>query len=157
MKPASDARKRDQQRIHIIRGQVGMSLDEYHDLIGALFDGKRSSRELDTAQRQRLVAHMEGVARRYGGAAARPARTPLTPHQKKMFSLWQQLADAGLVRERGMPALRKYITRQTQVQRMEWLNSHQEVTVIESLKRWLSRGAEVGSAEVGSAQGAANA
>ena len=68
---------------------------------------------------------------------------PLTPVQRKMWSLWQQLADAGLVDNRKMPALLAFVKRQTAVERLEWLNAKQEDLVVESLKKWLkSRGVE---------------
>lgn len=139
-KTPTDQRKRDTVRIHVLRAQVGLSVDEYRDLLGNLFDGKRSSTELDAAQQQRLINHLEGLQRRY--AKSRPALPPLTLRQKKMFSLWQQLADKNLVRERGMAALKAWAKRQSHVDRWEWLNSHQEDTLIESLKRWLKRGNE---------------
>lgn len=137
------ARKRDLARIHMLRTKLGLSEDAYRDLLADLFDGRRSSAELATEQRRRLVDHLTTLQRAYakgqGNAPTAPALPPLSPRQKKMFSLWQQLADAGLVRERGMPALKAWVTRQTQVDRWEWLNGHQEDTVIESLKRWLAR------------------
>ncbi len=155
------ARKRDLARIHVLRAKIGLSDDSYRDLLADLFDGRRSSGELASEQRRRLLDHLTGLQRAYakgpGPAPAAPALLPpLSPRQGKMFSLWQQLADAGLVRERGMPALKAWVTRQTQVDRWEWLTSPQEDTVIESLKRWLKRREDgAGSAAVGAAVGMA--
>lgn len=146
---AEAVRKRDITRIQVLRRQCRLSDDEYHDLVGNLFDGIRSSTDLTAAQRRTLIDHLV-VLHRQVGAAKAPAKAaglpPLSPRQKKMFSLWQQLADAGRVRERGMPALKEWVARQTGVDRWEWLNSHQEDTVIESLKRWLRRPASVPAA-----------
>lgn len=139
-KTPPDPRKRDLARIHVLRADVGLSEDEYRDLLGNLFDGRRSSTELDAAQRGRLIQHLAVLQRQF--AKPRPALPPLTLRQKKMFSLWQQLADKNLVRERGMAALKAWAKRQSHVDRWEWLNSHQEDTLIESLKRWLKRGNE---------------
>lgn len=154
------ARKRDLARIHMLRAKLGLSEDAYRDLLADLFDGRRSSAELAAEQRRRLLDHLTSLQRAYakgqGKAPAAPLLPPLSPRQKKMFSLWQQLADAGLVRERGMPGLKAWVTRQTAVDRWEWLTGHQEDTVIESLKRWLARREDgPGSTAVGGA-GAGN-
>ena len=55
-----------------------------------------------------------------------------------MWSLWQQLAGAGAVNNRRMPALVAWVKRQTGVDRLEWLTPAQDALVIESLKRWLA-------------------
>jgi len=158
---ADAARKRDITRIQVLRRQCKLSDDEYHDLVGNLFDGIRSSTDLAAPQRRTLIDHLVRL-QRAAGAATAPAKAaslpPLSPRQRKMFSLWQQLADAGRVHERGMPALQSWVARHTGVDRWEWLNSHQEDTVIESLKRWLQRPAGVAAADVDvpvQAQGAA--
>jgi hypothetical protein len=56
-----------------------------------------------------------------------------------MWSLWQQLADAGVAESRKMPALVAFAHRQTGLDRLEWLQPAQEDLVIESLKAWLRR------------------
>ncbi len=145
--PAQQQRKRDITTVHVLRSRLRMPDDEYRELISWLFEGKKSSTELDDIELQRFVRHLRGlvqnlspaarqVRQRGGGTRTLP---PLTPMQGKMFSLWQQLADAGLVRNRQMSALRGWVIGHTHVDRWEWLNSHQEATVIESLKLWLKR------------------
>jgi len=67
-------------------------------------------------------------------------RQPLPAMQRKMWSLWQQLADAGLVDNRKMPGLLAWVRRQTGVDQLAWLTWPQERACVESLKRWLSRG-----------------
>jgi hypothetical protein len=71
-----------------------------------------------------------------GHQSGRPA---LTAMQKKMWSLWQQLADAGLITDRKMPALLAWVTRQTGVEQLRWLTWPQEHKCVEALKRWLIR------------------
>jgi hypothetical protein len=56
-----------------------------------------------------------------------------------MWSLWQQLADAGKIQDRKMPALMVFIERQTGVARLEWLTPKQDDLVIESLKAFVKR------------------
>lgn len=137
------ARKADLAAIHIAKAGLGWDDDHYRDILFAVCR-VRSSSQLDFAGRKRFLAHLQAC----GWAGARPAakravRQALTGPQRKMWSLWQQLADAGLVDNRRMPALMAWIRRQTGVERLEWLQPAQEDLVIESLKKWLkSRGAE---------------
>lgn len=138
---AAAQRKRDTTRIHVLRALLRITEDEYRDLVGNLYDGKRSSTDLTPAQRSALVQHLEGLARRQALPAARK-RVPLTPRQAKMFSLWQQLADKALVRDRRMSALQSWIRRQTGLDDKAWPTTAQEDTVIEALKKWVKRGAE---------------
>lgn len=141
------ARRADLAAIHIAKQQLGWDDDHYRDVMWAVCTA-RSSAELDHTGRARFLAHLQACMRAHKPAAAAPARTPaarpitgpLTGPQRLMWSLWQQLADSGLVKHRGMSSLMRYAERQTSVARLEWLNSAQEELVIESLKLWLKRG-----------------
>ncbi len=137
------ARKADLAAIHIAKASLGWDDDHYRDILFAVCR-VRSSAQLDFAGRKRFLAHLQAC----GWAGARPAarravKPALTGPQRKMWSLWQQLADAGLVENRRMPALMAWIKRQTGVERLEWLNLAQEDLVIVSLKAWLKSRNEV--------------
>ena len=97
--------------------------------------GKASLRDCDPGE---LGAVLEAIAPRKH-AASRGNRPRLSPRQRLIWSLWQQLADSGLVRRRTMPALESWVRSQTGVDKIQWLTGAQEHTVIESLKLWLSR------------------
>lgn len=73
------------------------------------------------------------------GIGSPPARRPLSASGKKVWSLWQQLADGGLVRDRRMSALMAWVKRQAHVDALEFLTAAQEHAVIEALKAWLER------------------
>lgn len=73
-------------------------------------------------------------------AAPAGGKRELTAMQRKMWSLWQQLADAGHVDNRKMPGLLAWVKRQTGVDQLAWLTWAQEHACVESLKRWLARG-----------------
>jgi phage gp16-like protein len=133
------ARKADLAAIHIAKKSLGWDDETYRDILWTVCRVK-SSADLDFTGRKRFLDHL----RQCGFVnPARPRKAAvagqLTPVQRKMFSLWQQLADAGKVTERRMSALAAYAKRQTGVDRLEWLNGRQEDLVIESLKRWLAR------------------
>lgn len=118
----------------------GIDDDTRHDLQRAI-TGRASLSEMNLQEVTQVLEHLNKR-----GPAKRPA---LTPVQKKMWSLWQQLADAGLVEDRKMPALLAYISRQTGIEAqgaLNWMNAAQEKSVVEALKRWLTR-REMPSAE----------
>jgi len=80
-----------------------------------------------------------GGGQRHPGPAQRAARPSLTLEQRKVWSLWQQLADAGAVQSRKSAALMAWVQRQVGIDRLEWLHGKQAEMAIESLKLWLDR------------------
>lgn len=96
---------------------------------------------VDSSTKIRSLAKADAVLDEFRrlGIGAPPARPQLTPMQKKMWALWQQLADAGRVNNRTMAGLLGFVKRQTGVEVLSWLTWPQESRIIESLKRWLYR------------------
>lgn len=142
-----DGRQADLAAIHIAKKTLRWSEDEYRDVMATVCAGIRSSALLDVTGRKRLLAHLQACLRANGGGAGTKvakspdqARKALSGRPAKMWSLWMQLADAGLVQARTMAALCAFGQRQTGVARLEWMNAHQQDLVVESLKRWLERG-----------------
>jgi hypothetical protein len=126
--------------LRAIRHKAGEALDDvsYRDILQRCA-GVGSSTQI------RSVATAEAVIDEFRrlGIGAPPPRPRLTPMQKKMWALWQQLADRGLVKNRRMSGLQAFIQRQTGVEAkggLAWMNWPQEQSVVESLKRWLARG-----------------
>ena len=143
------ARRADLAAIHIGKKALGWD-DEFYRTIMTAKCGVASSALLDHAGRKRLLAHMkacgwQGGNGRHTGPAktgsepSHAARKPLTAPQKKMWALWQSLADAGKTTNRKMPGLVAFAHRQTGVDLLDWLTAAQEDLVIESLKSWLKR------------------
>ena len=135
-----DARRADLARIHVLKKELHLDDDAYRDVIAVVCNGARSAADLDIASRQRLLAHLQGCVDRQRGKPARPVRRALAPHERKLWSLWMQAADKGLVRARTMVALNAWCTRQTGVERIEWLTGKQAEAAIEALKLWVERG-----------------
>jgi phage gp16-like protein len=137
-------RKADLAAIHIAKAALGWSDDEYRDIMATVCGGVRSSGNLDMAGRKRFLAHLQACQRANGRTAAKPAPRPpeadLTPQQAKIWALWQQLADAGLVRDRSRGALNSYCRRICQVDQWIWLQPLQQDLVIDTLRKWLDRG-----------------
>jgi hypothetical protein len=145
----TQARKSDLARIHMLKAELGLDEDTYRDVMATVCQGVRSSAQLDITGRSRLIAHLQACAKRdrapdSGRSPSGNAhkRKPLTSTGKKLWSLWMQAADAGLVRQRTMAALMAWLQRQTGVERIEWLKAAQATLAIESLKRWIARGGD---------------
>jgi phage gp16-like protein len=154
MKPVVDsegARRADLAAIHIAKKELRWDDDMYRDVLFTVCR-VRSAGELDFTGRKRFLAHLRACGWSGGTkapaaakkAATRPVRAPLTPTQRKLWSLWQQLADAGLVNDRTMPALVAWVKRTTGVERLEWLKPRQQDLAIEAAKQWLDRAPAAG-------------
>lgn len=135
---AEQARRADLAKIHIAKKDLSWDDDTYRDILWTVCQ-VRSAGELTAAGRARFLAHIAKCRGQSQARASKPVRKALTAPQKKMWSLWQQLGDRGLVKQRDMAALLVFVKRTTQVDRLEWLNGAQESLVIEALKQWLDR------------------
>lgn len=131
-----------QSRLRTLRGirhKAGEQLDDvsYREILQRCA-GVTSSTQIRSVAKADAVLH---EFRRLG-IGTPPPRPNLTAMQKKMWSLWQQLADAGLVKNRKMAGLLAFVQRQTGVEAkagLSWMTWAQEHAVVESLKRWLAR------------------
>lgn len=127
------------RQLRAIRHKAGELLDDvsYREILQRAA-GVTSSTQI------RSVAKAEAVIDEFRrlGIGTPPPRNPLTPQQKKIWSLWQSLADKGLVTNRSMAGLLAWIKRQTGVDALSFMTWPQEHQVTESLKRWLQRGVE---------------
>lgn len=135
-----DTRKRDLARIHTLQKQLGMSADDASALKLHL-TGQASSADMTDAQRQQVVNHLQGLATRLTGAKPPAARQKrLSGPAALMWSLWQQCADAQVVKDRRYTALESFANGQTGVAKLEWLSKPQQTLVIEALKSMKRRG-----------------
>lgn len=123
------------RRVHAAKSWLQLDDDAYRAAVARFGAGKSSSKTCSVAELQALVEHFHACG------FPRQGRKPLSPRQKKLFALWNALADAGRVHDRSMRALLAWIEHQTdnRVQRLEWLTPAQELTLIESLKKWGER------------------
>lgn len=134
------ARKRDLAAIHMGAASLGWIVGNdrsiYVDLLWTVCR-VRSAADLDFTGRKQFLDHI-----RQCGWVSKPQlkrSKKLLPMQGKIWSIWQALADAGAVKTRTMRALETYVTRQTGVSKLVWLNPQQQALIIESLKQWLKR------------------
>ena len=131
------SRNADLAAIHIGKKALHWDDSTYRDLLWTICQ-VRSAGDLDFAGRKRFLDHMRkcGFDHKGGGEAR---RRPFTGLQGKIWSLWQQLADAGRVRDRRMTSLDTWVKAQLGVDKMLFLNPQQQGLAVERLKAWLAR------------------
>jgi hypothetical protein len=143
-------RKADLAAIHMGKAKLGWSDDEYRDILWTICQ-VRSSALLDIAGRKKFLAHLRACGFQGYTSARDKTRSktakPWTPELRKIWSLWQQLADAGQVQQRDRAGLIAWVARLTGVDRLEWLNTHQTALVIEAAKKWLQRAEDEAEAD----------
>ena len=128
------------RQVHTAKSWLKLDDDTYRAALAARSGGKVSSKACTVAELKAVLEHFHNAGfPRPGGSAKRVA---LTAPQRKMWSLWQQLADAGRVRDRSMKGLSAWVKGQTEnsVEALAFLTPAQERTLIESLKQWVDRG-----------------
>lgn len=123
------------RRVHAAATYLKLDDDTYRDAIAGQARGKRSAKDCSVNELQAVLEHF------HKSGFPRPARKALTRSQKKMWALWQTLADQGKVQDRSMRGLLGWVRGQTEngVAALEWLTAAQENTLIESLKKWSAR------------------
>lgn len=133
------ARKADLAAIHIGAKALGWGDEEYRDLLWTVCQ-VRSAGALDFTGRKRFLDHMRACG--FKGSAqghAQGVRKPWSREQKLVWSLWQQLADAGLVRARDRKALDAWVKAYIKVDRIEFMNRAQLDHCIAMLRQWVAR------------------
>lgn len=136
------ARRADLAAIHVAKKALGWDDDTYRDIMFTVCR-VRSAGDLDFAGRKIFLAHLRACQKQTAGdAQAKAVKAVWGPKLRLLWALWQQLADAGLVKERGRPALVAWVSRQTGVDRLEWLTTPQLDMVLHSAKAWLVRKGE---------------
>lgn len=128
--------KREIQLIKIAQKQLGMDDDTYRDILFTL-TRKRSSTELDFAERKKVLEHMEACG--FKRTKPQPRKLADDPQSKMIRALWLQLHEAGKVRNPSESALAAFAKRQTGRDALQWLNAKEASSLIEELKKWLAR------------------
>ncbi len=136
--------------IHVLKGQLELSQDDYTALLKSL-TGKSSSKEMSQAERGRVRDHMQKLAEQLGVAKPtrqRPmnsaqfakAKTDASPRERKVWALWHQLHENGLVGNPSKTALDAWVLRTVHVSTLRFCTPAQLDICIEALKSWLKRG-----------------
>lgn len=131
-------------KVHVAKAQIGMTDDEYRNVLRDRFDAD-SSVDLTIGQLHTLL----DIFRAHGfqdvpgtKAKVKPKADLASDAQSKMIrGLWLELRDAGVLRDPSEQGLAAFIRRQTGIERLEWLSTAKASQVIESLKAWVARAA----------------
>ena len=129
----------DYAKIHIAVKDVGLTDQQYRDLLREHFRVE-SSKRLNSRQ----VGELLDILQRKGWQPARAtgkSGRPMArdPRSRKIRALWLTLRDLGALRNPSEEALVKYVKRLTGVDALQWLAPEQHSMVIESLKAWVAR------------------
>ncbi|MDH4317916.1 MAG: regulatory protein GemA [Desulfobulbaceae bacterium] len=127
-------------KIHIAKKDLGLSEEEYRDILQNRF-GKQSSADLSQPQADQLIRHFQSLGWKpkqkslpgFGGSLASD------PMSRKIRALWLELANGGVVRNRSEKALLTFVKGQVKVERLEWASTAQKAQIIEALKDWGKR------------------
>ncbi|MBN2428447.1 MAG: regulatory protein GemA [Deltaproteobacteria bacterium] len=130
-------RRKALAKIHIAKKELGLSDDEYRDVIRSVVPGKDSAADLSDPQLHDLLNRLHEIGWR--PRLRRGASRPLPPTVWKARSLWLELHDMGAVRNPGWTSMARFCKRMTGTQDLRMLDNHQAMVVIEALKDWLHR------------------
>jgi phage gp16-like protein len=131
-----DVKKREVRLIKIAQRELKMDDDTYRAILFSIAR-VQSATDLDAAGRRKMLAHLKACGFKVKSAPA--SRNASDGRYRKIRVLWKQLKGCGLVDNDTDQAVRAYILRTTGCEDFQFLNDHQVGTVIESLKKWLTR------------------
>jgi len=162
---AASLRNRELGLIHAAKKALGMEDWLYREMLSNL-TGKNSAAKLDQAERRRVIEHLRksGFATRADakqspppkGRGSRGGRLKLTlseeawaeykkchnagqkPQSAYICALWVELRVIGALRHKTA-SVERYMERNTNVSRPQWLTPSEANNVIEGLIAWIQR------------------
>lgn len=133
------ARRADLAAIHLAKKALGWDDGTYRDVMATVCR-VRSAADMDFTARKRFLEHLRKCQAQMGIKPRGEWKPqPWSPPLRALWSLWQRLADAGLVHDRSRDALQAWVKRQAGVDRLEWLTTHQLDALLASARLWLGR------------------
>jgi len=133
-KSPSDYRRSELAKIHVAKKALGLDDDTYRDVLWTICT-VRSSADLDSHGRFKLIAHFKAL----GWKPARAKKPELDAKSRKVWSLWYQLKEAGLIGTATARTLRTEVKKLTFCDDLKFCTEAQKSHVIEVLKQWLAR------------------
>jgi len=122
--------------IHVARQQAGLDEETARDLYQRE-TGKRSLRAMSPGEQVRVLHALRS-------SAIGPAARLDGPYAKKLIALWLDGWNLGVFADRRQVSLLAFVKRQTGLEHTRFLrDAHQAQSVVEALKKWLSREAGV--------------
>lgn len=130
--------RKDLAKIHIAKKELGLTDDEYRDILRAHFR-KDSAAKLTPVQAGRLLNHFKKLGWKPRQRTLPGMTLAADPMSKKIRALWLTLADSGVIHNRSEKAMLAFVKRQTGRNRLEWCTVQDKDKVIEALKDWAKR------------------
>jgi phage gp16-like protein len=130
-------RRRALAKIHIAKKELGLSEEDYRDLVRSAVPGKESAADLTDTELRQLLDRLAELGWR--PRLPRVTERPLPPMVWKARELWLQLHRLGKVRNPSWASLGRFAKRMTGVGDLRRLSVRQATVVIEALKQWLDR------------------
>lgn len=124
--------------VHAAAKAAGLEGDAYRDMLRAQ-TGKDSATACTDAELARVRAHLNTLA----GGVTRTRRAADAPLAGKIRALWWSLHHLGVVRDPSDSALGAYLKRTAGVDALQWLDVPKATAVVEALKDWATRAAQV--------------
>ena len=139
----------DIKAIHTLKSKLQLGEDDYRALLMNL-TGVASSKDMVTAQRQQVRAHLQNLAERMGvaqpkrrawlsQAAFAAKQQAAEPRERLAYFLWGQLHRAGVVRDASRLALHAFVKRIAGVDALEFCDALQMNAVLKALRDWCKK------------------
>tara|TARA_B110000211_G_C13971112_1_gene505010 strand:- start:194 stop:625 length:432 start_codon:yes stop_codon:yes gene_type:complete len=130
------------QKIKIAEKQFHGDDDDMKRLVKLELTGMNSLTAMTLTQKQDVLDHYKDL----GFVVQAKAKKKLTGPAAKLFSVWQQMADSKLVRDRRYSALEKWAVENCKgenngipITKLEWFTTAMLHSAIEQLKAWQNR------------------
>jgi phage gp16-like protein len=137
------------QKIKIAEKQFHGDDDDMKRMVKLELTGKNSLTAMTVAQKNDVLDHYVDL----GFVVQTRAKKKLTGPAAKLFSIWQEMADAKLIRNRSYKALEKWAVDNCKgenggipITKLEWFTPYMFNSAIEQLKAWQNRSQQAVSA-----------
>ncbi len=145
---ALDLRNRELAAIHVAKKQLALDDAAYREIL-LVVAGVSSAKDLDEEGRRKVLDHFRGCGFDPARGNGRRRHTSANPMHSKIRYLWRDLHQAGAVTFATDAALDSYVRRMTGASSLRFVTREQAWTLINAMKKWLSRW-EPGGPEKGS-------
>ncbi len=128
--------------IHAIQAKLKLSDDDYRYHLNITV-GKTTCTAMNPTELAKVRQHFDRMAERSGlphvkGAGA--AKKRMKPTTGLIYSLWQQCADKGTIKDRSFAAMNTFVKHQTGVDHADFLAQAQVSTIKKALETIRDRG-----------------
>lgn len=127
--------------IHVARRELGMQEEDYRMMLANMpsLEGATSVAKLSVPKLHLVLEQLKAKGFKVVPRQKESIKLADDAQSKLIRHLWLELHTAGKVRDPSESALARFISNNTGVAALQWLNTKQASGVIERLKKWLDR------------------